>query len=209
MIAARPWRIGWFGAIRCRRSLLCLAEIARQHPGLVEVDIRGRITEAMGDDFQAIVDATPVPLRTRVTPTTDLTDVEDDTWVIIHRAVAALRPRLAVVVTDRLIAFGDDGFDPGSLSRFFVEHARGVPNPHLWIVVDPAPDGWSPRRLVEFARSIGIRVNGTSLWRSPGVDYHHAAIDEIVRQRYERIVVADTTYASADPRVVVHQRVTR
>lgn len=58
-LAGRPWRIGWFGAIRCRRSLLCLAEIARKHPDLIEVDIRGRVTEAMGDDFQAIVDATP------------------------------------------------------------------------------------------------------------------------------------------------------
>lgn len=57
--AGPPWRIGWFGAIRCRRSLLCLAAIARKHPGLIEVDIRGRVTEAMGGDFQQIVDATP------------------------------------------------------------------------------------------------------------------------------------------------------
>jgi succinoglycan biosynthesis protein ExoL len=58
-VAGRPWRIGWFGAIRCRRSLLCLADIARKHPGLIAVDIRGRITEAMGEDFQAIVNSTP------------------------------------------------------------------------------------------------------------------------------------------------------
>lgn len=58
-VPGRPWRIGWFGAIRCRRSLLCLAEIARKHPGLIEVDIRGRITDAMGEDFNAIVAATP------------------------------------------------------------------------------------------------------------------------------------------------------
>ncbi|HVJ42087.1 MAG TPA: glycosyl transferase family 1 [Dongiaceae bacterium] len=57
--AKAPWCIGWFGAIRCRRSLLCLAAIARQYPGLIEVDIRGRVTEAMGADFQQIVDATP------------------------------------------------------------------------------------------------------------------------------------------------------
>lgn len=57
--AGRPWRIGWFGAIRCRRSLQCLAAIARRHPGLIEVDIRGRVTEAMGSDFQEIVDTTP------------------------------------------------------------------------------------------------------------------------------------------------------
>lgn len=57
--AGRPWRIGWFGAIRCRRSLNALAAIARRHPGLIEVDIRGRVTEAMGGDFQEIVDTTP------------------------------------------------------------------------------------------------------------------------------------------------------
>jgi succinoglycan biosynthesis protein ExoL len=54
-----PWRIGWFGAIRCRRSLLCLADLARRHPGLIEVDIRGRVTEAVGQDFHRIVDETP------------------------------------------------------------------------------------------------------------------------------------------------------
>jgi succinoglycan biosynthesis protein ExoL len=57
--AGRPWRIGWFGAIRCRRSLNALAAIARRHPGLIEVDIRGRVTEAMGSDFQEIIDTTP------------------------------------------------------------------------------------------------------------------------------------------------------
>jgi len=54
-----PWRIGWFGAIRCRRSLLILADLARKHPGLIEVDIRGRVTGPVGADFADIVAATP------------------------------------------------------------------------------------------------------------------------------------------------------
>ena len=58
-VLGKPWRIGWFGAIRCRRSLLCLAALARKHPGLIEVDIRGRITEVMGSDFHEIVTGTP------------------------------------------------------------------------------------------------------------------------------------------------------
>lgn len=37
-----PWRIGWFGNIRCRRSLALLSEVARLLPGQVEVVIRGR-----------------------------------------------------------------------------------------------------------------------------------------------------------------------
>jgi hypothetical protein len=36
-----PWRIGWFGMIRCRKSLDILCALAAQRPGLVEVVIRG------------------------------------------------------------------------------------------------------------------------------------------------------------------------
>ena len=45
-----PWRIGWFGVIRCRRSLDLLIEAARRHPGLLEVVIAGRpATDVVGD----------------------------------------------------------------------------------------------------------------------------------------------------------------
>ncbi|TCZ61305.1 glycosyltransferase family protein [Roseicella aquatilis] len=37
-----PWRIGWFGVLRCRRSLDILAEVARRAPGLVEIVVAGR-----------------------------------------------------------------------------------------------------------------------------------------------------------------------
>ena len=40
--AGPPWRIGWFGVIRCARSLAALAALARAMPGQVEVVIRGR-----------------------------------------------------------------------------------------------------------------------------------------------------------------------
>lgn len=40
-LAGPPWRIGWFGNIRCRRSLDCLIAVARRHPDLIAVDIRG------------------------------------------------------------------------------------------------------------------------------------------------------------------------
>lgn len=55
----RPWRIGWFGVIRCRRSLQILADLVRTHPGLVEVVIRGKPAYQEFDDFQGVVDATP------------------------------------------------------------------------------------------------------------------------------------------------------
>ena len=53
---APPWRIGWFGMLRCRRSLELLGRLAASRPGLIEVDIRGRPSPAVfGDDFQAAV----------------------------------------------------------------------------------------------------------------------------------------------------------
>lgn len=38
-----PWRIGWFGNLRCRRSLDCLLAIARRFPHDVEIEIRGKL----------------------------------------------------------------------------------------------------------------------------------------------------------------------
>jgi hypothetical protein len=46
-----PWRIGWFGMIRCRRSLDLLCDLARRRPDLVRVEIRGRPSYTEFDDF--------------------------------------------------------------------------------------------------------------------------------------------------------------
>jgi hypothetical protein len=40
--AGPPWRIGWFGNVRCRKSIELLKEIARRGEGAIEVVIRGR-----------------------------------------------------------------------------------------------------------------------------------------------------------------------
>lgn len=39
-----PWRIGWFGMLRCRRSLEILLNVARSLPGRVEVILAGRFS---------------------------------------------------------------------------------------------------------------------------------------------------------------------
>lgn len=39
-----PWRIGWFGMLRCRRSLEILLNVARSLPGEVEVILAGRFS---------------------------------------------------------------------------------------------------------------------------------------------------------------------
>jgi succinoglycan biosynthesis protein ExoL len=50
-----PWRIGWFGMIRCRKSLDLLSSLARTAGGTVEVIIRGRASGATLPDFDAAI----------------------------------------------------------------------------------------------------------------------------------------------------------
>ncbi|MEP6565837.1 MAG: glycosyl transferase family 1 [Mesorhizobium sp.] len=56
---APPWRIGWFGALRCRRSLELLAEFTRRLDGRFEVVLRGRPALSEFPDFHAFVEAEP------------------------------------------------------------------------------------------------------------------------------------------------------
>lgn len=53
--AGPPWRIGWFGMIRCRQSLDLLSALARAADGAIEVIIRGRPSGATFPDFNAVV----------------------------------------------------------------------------------------------------------------------------------------------------------
>jgi hypothetical protein len=53
--AGPPWRIGWMGAIRCRKSLDILARLAERRPDLVEVSLHGRPAYGEFDDFHAQV----------------------------------------------------------------------------------------------------------------------------------------------------------
>ena len=57
--AGPPWRIGWYGAIRCRRSLDMLTELASRRPDLVQVSIRGKPSYTEFADFDGQVAETP------------------------------------------------------------------------------------------------------------------------------------------------------
>jgi len=57
--AGPPWRIGWMGAIRCRKSLDILTGLAARRPDLVEVRIHGRPAYTEFDDFDGQVAAVP------------------------------------------------------------------------------------------------------------------------------------------------------
>jgi hypothetical protein len=54
-----PWRIGWFGMIRCQRSLDILCGLARTRPELVEIIIRGRPARVAFANFDEQVANTP------------------------------------------------------------------------------------------------------------------------------------------------------
>lgn len=55
--AGPPWRIGWFGNVRCRKSLALLKEIVRRAP--VEVIIRGRPSAHTLPDLEALIAGEP------------------------------------------------------------------------------------------------------------------------------------------------------
>ncbi|MBP1861806.1 glycosyltransferase family protein [Rhizobium herbae] len=54
-----PWKIGWFGALRCRKSLKLLAEFTRAMDGKFEVVLRGRPAYTEFDDFDGFVENEP------------------------------------------------------------------------------------------------------------------------------------------------------
>lgn len=57
--AGEPWRIGWFGALRCAKSLQLLAAFTRRMQGRFEVILRGRPARVEFDDFDGFVRAEP------------------------------------------------------------------------------------------------------------------------------------------------------
>lgn len=54
-----PWRIGWFGVLRCRRSLELLTDLARQMPEQLVIELRGRPARSAIPDFDSLVAAAP------------------------------------------------------------------------------------------------------------------------------------------------------
>ncbi|MBB4955114.1 succinoglycan biosynthesis protein ExoL [Agrobacterium vitis] len=57
--SGEPWRIGWFGALRCSKSLKLLSEFSRAMNGRVTIEMRGRPARGEFDDFDALVAKEP------------------------------------------------------------------------------------------------------------------------------------------------------
>ncbi len=56
---AEPWKIGWFGALRCRKSLALLADFTRSTEGRFELVMRGRPALSEFPDFHGLVESEP------------------------------------------------------------------------------------------------------------------------------------------------------
>ena len=54
-----PWKIGWFGMLRCRQSFDILSSVARQSGGDLEIVIAGRPSAKEFPDFEALVARSP------------------------------------------------------------------------------------------------------------------------------------------------------
>ena len=57
--ARRPWRIGWFGMLRCSKSLGLLSALVAASDGAIEAVLAGKPAYTEFDDFDAAVTATP------------------------------------------------------------------------------------------------------------------------------------------------------
>ena len=81
-----PWRIGWFGVIRCRESLKILTAAARAEPDKVEVIIRGRVARNVLPDFDELISGIPnVHFQGPYNRATDLATIYHDvhfSWAV-------------------------------------------------------------------------------------------------------------------------------
>lgn len=57
--AGRPWRIGWFGMLRCARSLEILRRLAQEADGAIEIVLAGRPARTELPDFDEVVRTNP------------------------------------------------------------------------------------------------------------------------------------------------------
>lgn len=173
-------------------------------------EVRDRI-EARASDAEidaAIVAAATAQGLPEVVPDFELRGCDDDAvWSIIDAAIDALKPKVAVIFTDRAVLSGSM-FDPGSIARFVVDAAADDLRAEVWLVADPYADR-DAADLIEWRKGLGIKLAPLGATRDRR-DQHLGLISWLISTRpFERIVVADTLYRSDDPRVTVHRRVTR
>lgn len=157
-----PWRIGWFGAIRCRKSLEILTAFAERMEGKVEIVLRGRPAYGEFDDFEAQVKLAPnVEFHGPYRNPEDLAAIYDDvhfTWAIDFFEEGL---NSSWLLPNRLYEGGLHGAVPIALSA--TETARFVGTRDIGVILDVATpealqalfSGMSGERYLELASRLG------------------------------------------------------
>ncbi len=150
-----PWRIGWMGAIRCRKSLDILTDLATRRPDLIDVRIHGRPAYVEFEDFDAQVAAAPNVTFGGAYTAADLPRLYGDVhfcWAIDFMEEGL---NSSWLLPNRLYESGRYGCIPVALAgvqtgRYLAEHGFGVrlstPQDLEAFLENLTPEGYSALR---------------------------------------------------------------
>ncbi|NLR98344.1 glycosyl transferase family 1 [Rhizobium sp. P38BS-XIX] len=132
--AGTPWKIGWFGALRCRKSLALLDEFSRRMEGRFEIILRGRPARSEFEDFDRSVRDAP----------------------FMHFAGAYKNPEdLSAIYNDVQFSWAIDFFEEGLNSSWLLPNR--LYEGGLYGAVPIAMDGTETSRFLA-ARKIGLTL---------------------------------------------------
>jgi hypothetical protein len=133
--AGEPWKIGWFGALRCRKSLALLDDFSRRMEGRFEIVLRGRPAYSEFADFDGFVRDAP----------------------FLHFAGAYRNPEdLAGIYNDVQFSWAIDFFEEGLNSSWLLPNR--LYEGGLYGTVPIAIDGTETARFLA-SRKIGITLD--------------------------------------------------
>jgi succinoglycan biosynthesis protein ExoL len=151
-----PWKIGWFGALRCRRSLELLSAFSRKMDGRVEIVLRGRPAYSEFKDFDRFV--------------------ADEPFMQFHGSYA--NPEDLQTIYDEVhFSWAIDFFEAGQNSDWLLPNRlyEGC----RYGSVPIAMQGTETSRFLQ-ARGIGFSLG------EPTVDALSGLFDQLDAERYER-----------------------
>jgi succinoglycan biosynthesis protein ExoL len=137
--AGPPWRVGWFGMLRCRKSFEILQRLAKSFPGVLEVVISGRPSDKEFCDFAGEAARSPGVTYTGAYAAEDLEPMYRSVhfaWAIDYFEEGANSEWL---LPNRIYESGRYGAVPIALKsvetgRWLAEHGLGL------LVQDPVTD---------------------------------------------------------------------
>ena len=152
--AGKPWKIGWFGALRCRKSLALLDDFSRRMQGRFEIVLRGRPAYSEFDDFDRVVRDAP----------------------FMHFAGAYKNPEdLAAIYGDVQFSWAIDFFEEGLNSSWLLPNR--LYEGGLYGAVPIAVDGTETARFLA-GRKIGFTLDAAD------AAHLAALLGEMNEQRY-------------------------